>query len=357
MSVTDQMTVESPEVSAVPEYRSLSGGKSTLRFLTTNEFSTWDALVDASSQGSVFCRRWWLEATCGNPTVLGLFEKERLVAGMPLYFVRRFGLRFCTMPKLTQAWGVVMSPRSEGRCTTASREMDLLRPFADYVSRFPLFDQRFHHTVQNFLPFFWKGFVETSRLSQEIEDITQSDAVWAAMAGNVRQNVRKAEKNGLFVVEGSENDLWDIEAKTFGRQHKNVSYSKQYLTRLLGAAITHNQGCCLAVRDGAGRIHAAGFFVWDSRQAHYLVCGSDQQVRTNGASSLLLWHILQYLAGRTRSFNFGGSMLEGVERFNRNFGSHRVVYPWVMKFPLAIYVHFKHSWEVYTSGHSATASK
>src|SRR6202011_5104370 len=98
-----------------------------LRYLAAEEYPAWDALVEASPQGSVFCRSWWLQATSGDVRVLGYFPRNgNLAAGMPLYFERRFGLKVCAMPKLTQTWGVVMHRLSGTVEQIKCREMEIL---------------------------------------------------------------------------------------------------------------------------------------------------------------------------------------------------------------------------------------
>src|SRR5215468_294246 len=81
----------------------------TLRYLEPSEYPLWDALVDVSPQGSVFGRSWWL-STVGDVRVLACFSGGQVVAGIPLYFERHFGISVCTMPKLTHTWGIVMRP-------------------------------------------------------------------------------------------------------------------------------------------------------------------------------------------------------------------------------------------------------
>src|SRR5437868_15450209 len=92
----------------------------TLRYVEPSEYPLWDALVDVSPQGSVFCRSWWLRAV-GNVRVLACFSGKQIVAGIPLYFERHFGIPVCTMPKLTQTWGIIMRPL-EGKAVAAATQ-------------------------------------------------------------------------------------------------------------------------------------------------------------------------------------------------------------------------------------------
>ena len=110
--------------------------KNGLHYLTADEYPMWDELVESSLQGSLFCRSWWLKATGNDVRVLAQFDNGRLIAGIPLHFKKRLGLTICTMPKLTQTWGVVIKPFVGEGVKAASREMGILRIFADHLNGF-----------------------------------------------------------------------------------------------------------------------------------------------------------------------------------------------------------------------------
>ena len=46
-----------------------------LRYLSGNEYRQWDELVEASPQGSLFCRSWWLKVAAPDIRVLGYFDR------------------------------------------------------------------------------------------------------------------------------------------------------------------------------------------------------------------------------------------------------------------------------------------
>ena len=312
-----------------------------LRELTAEELPEWDALVDVSPQGSVFCRSWWLQATCKTPRVLGCFEHGQLVAGMPIYFETRFGFSLCGMPKLTQTWGVVMEPLCGGVTSVTSREMRILRTFADHLSKFSFFYQQFHPSLQNWLPFYWKGFAETSRVTYVLDDVNDQAQIWRGLAPRICRNIKKADRLGIKVAQCTIGELWGLVAKTFARQRESMGFTKGYLERVCGSARAENQGECFGAKDTNGRLHAAAFLVWDTKRAYYLVSGADPNLRTSGAGCLLAWHAIQFSAERTRVFDFEGSMMEGVERFYRGFGAKQVSYNLLMKFPLWAYVYLR----------------
>jgi CelD/BcsL family acetyltransferase involved in cellulose biosynthesis len=304
-----------------------------LRYLSPDEYPLWDSLLETSAQGSVFCRSWWLRAVGGEVRVLGYFEHGRLVAGIPLYFERRFGIRFCCTPKLTHTWGVVMQPPAGKRASAASREMEILRVFAERLAKERTFVQAFHPSVQNWLPFYWNHFRQTSGSSYVLDNLRDSEQIWNGMKGNIRREIRKAEKRGIRVSPCDASEALATIIKTFDRQRLKLPFGREYFRGLFQAAKQNEAGECFAAKDSQGRIHAAAFLVWDTKRAYYLAGGGDPNLRTSGATSLLMWHLIQFSAARSAVFDFEGSDLGSVERLFRSFGARQEPYNFIRRFP------------------------
>ncbi len=73
------------------------------------------------------------------------------------------------------------------------------------------------------------------------------------------------------------------------------------------------------------------YVVWDRHAAYYLLGGGDPELRTSGASSLLMWEAILRAREVTDVFDFEGSMLKPVERFFRAFGGHQTPYLYVSR--------------------------
>lgn len=303
-----------------------------LRYLSAEELAAWDALVDSSPQGSIFCRSWWLGAVGGDIRVLGHFESGRLVAGIPIAVEQRMGIRLCGMPKLTQTWGVLMENQLWKK-SSAARESQILEEFATRLARGPAFVQCFHPASTNWLPFFWNGFSQTTRYTCILEELDSPERLWQGLDENRRRSIRKAEKRGLTVRPCGPRTVYEASVKTFLRQSKRNPYHLDYLTRLYNAASENHAGACFAAEDRQGRVHAAAFFVWDSRRGYYLTGGADPALRESGAGSLLMWRMIEFAAERTSVFDFEGSMVKPIEEFFLSFGSKLQPYNQISRLP------------------------
>ncbi len=307
--------------------------RSGLSMLAAEDLAEWDALVDASAQRSLFLKSWWLQAACGQARVLGYFEAGRLIAGIPLHYERRLGLRLCCMPKLTQTLGVVIAPLPGKRVAVESRETEILDAFAARLAREPVFVQAFHPASRNWLPFYWRGFTQTTYYSYILDDLTSLNRLWDELAPVRRTNIRKARGLGLKVRECGPEEVYAASQQTFGRQGRGSPYRLEYLERLYRAARAHNGGVCLCVEDREGKVHAASFFVWDSTHGYYLTGGHDPALSSSGGGVLLMWSLIEFASAHTAVFDFEGSMHRPIEASFRSFGAARVGYHLIVKLP------------------------
>ncbi len=316
-----------------PEHSSPVAQGEELRYLSVDEYQHWDDLVEASPQGSLFCHSWWLKAVAPDARVLGYFDRGRLIAGIPLFFKKRLGVKYCTMPNLTHTWGVVIEPIEGKRVRQLTRQMEILTIFARHLAGQDVFLQRFHPEIVNFLPFHWLGFQQVSRVTYVIGHLCDLDRVWLEMRENQRREIRKAEKRAIVVEPCTPDLVAQNLAKTYTRQGLRTPVETQLLSRIHDVAHQNGAGQCFAARDIDGRVHAAAMLVWDRKRAYYLAGGADPTLRASGATSLLLWRMMQFSSGRSAVFDFEGSHIPAVERSFRAFGASQVWYHEISKMP------------------------
>src|SRR5690606_7169058 len=154
-----------------------------------------------------------------------------------------------------------------------------------------------------------------------LEDLTDLDGVWMSFRGNIRTEIRKAEKQLTVNTDGDLDRFLDVNDLTFQRQGKSPPYDRETVSRLDAECESRNARKIYFAEDPDGRVHAAVYIVWDERSAFYLMGGSDPELRSSGAMSLALWHAIKHAATVTERFDFEGSMREAIEYYVRGFGA------------------------------------
>lgn len=277
--------------------------------------------------GSIFAQPWWLDAVAPGFWNEAIIQRDgQCIARMPYVTQRRHGSLRITMPPLTQTLGPWLHYSSEKYASRLSEEKDLISQLISQLPRFAKFNQRFHHRITNWLPFYWHGFSQTTRYTYVIPTLENLDEIWNGMASNIRREIRKAEKSVGVRNDRGLGAFLNLNEMVFRRQKIEIPYSRAVAERIDAACGARTCREIFFAEDATGRLHAALYLVWDSEAAYYLMGGGDPDLRTSGATSLLFWRAINYAATVTRSFDFEGSMIEPIERFFRAFGARQVPY-------------------------------
>jgi hypothetical protein len=258
------------------------------------------------------------------PGAWGAVEVSRggtLVARLPYVTEKRLGLRGLTMPPLTQTLGPWLAPSSSDKqAGQLAWQKELMNKLIEGLPPHDYFYQRFHYSIGNWLPFYWHGFDQRTRYTYVIDSLEDLDRVWDEFQSNIRREIRKARKQVVVRTDQDIERFLDINTLTFQRQGLDLPYSRNLVRRLDASCAERRVRRMSFAEDARGRIHAALYIVWDENSAYYLMSGGDPDLRTSGATSLLVWEALQFAANVTTRFDFEGSIIEPVERFFRAFG-------------------------------------
>jgi len=285
-----------------------------------------------SAPGTIFAQPWWLDAVAPGAWDEVVVENAGVVlARLPYVARRRRGFNSLVMPPLTQHLGPWLHSAGGKNLNRLADEKRLMTALIDGLPTFDEFEQNFHHSVSNWLPFRWRGFEQTTRYTYVLEQLADLDAVWRGLRENIRREVRKATKTVVARDSSSVDAFLDLNEKTFIRQGLRLPYGRDLVSRLDQACA--EQGCrrILLAEDAQGQLHAGVYIIWDTQAAYYLMGGADPDLRGSGATSLLLWEAIQFAATVTQTFDFEGSMIEAVERFFRAFGASQRPYFQVSK--------------------------
>lgn len=276
---------------------------------------------------SIFDSVWWLDAVAlGEWDSVEVKRGAEVIARLPFVRRQRYGMTILTMPRLTQTLGPWLMPSKAKYANQLGQQKELMSELIDMLPPHDYFVQNFHHSVSNWLPFYWKGFEQTTAYTYILRDLTSMDAIWSGFRDNVKTDIKKAAKQLIVRTDLDVDRFLDVSELTFARQGKRLPYGRELVNRLDAACADRNARRMFFAEDAQGRIHAVAYIVWDERAAYYLMGGGDPELRNSGASSLLLWEAIKFSSTVAQAFDFEGSMIEPVERFFRAFGAVQVPY-------------------------------
>mgnify|MGYP001563138926 CR=1 FL=1 len=277
----------------------------------------------------IFSQAWWLDLVAGDDWGVCLVENgEEILASMPFVTKKYYGFTLFSHPPLTQNLGPWLKPSQAKYSKMLSQQKDWLQALIDQLPKYDYFNQNWHYTRTNWLPFYWRGFEQSTRYTYVIEDLSDIEGVWHALQENVRREIRKAENKAGITVRTDLliDDFIELNEMTFQRQGMQMPYSKDFVKTLAENAKQRNQCQWFIGQDKAGQNHAGVLIVWNEQSAYYLMGGGNPTLRNSGATSLCMWEAIKLASTVTKVFDFEGSMIEPIERFFRGFGAMQKPY-------------------------------
>lgn len=288
----------------------------------------------------LFSQAWWLDAVAGreNWNAVLVYRENEVVGALPYVIKRVLGNTLLAQPKLTQSLGPWVRPSQAKYAKALAWEKDILGALADGLPPFGRYRQSWDAVRANWLPFYWRGFEQTTRYSYVLNDISDLESLWQGFQKDIRGNIRKATSRfGVYVRTAEDiSELLPVLRKTFDRQGRRLPFSENFLYRLDRAVTEQGKRAILLGEDGKGQLHAGTYIAWEGNTAYQLLNGYDPVHGQSGAGSLCVWSAIKTASGHVERYDFEGSMLEPVERFFRAFGARQVPYFHVTKTPSRI---------------------
>jgi hypothetical protein len=278
----------------------------------------------------IFVTDWWLDQVCGenNWDVALVKKNDKIVASLPYYLRKNIlGQNSITMPSLTPFMGPLIAyPANQKYSTRLAFEKRTILDLIKMLPRFSSFYQKFHYSITNWTPFYWEGYQQTTYYTTVIEDLTDLDGLYSAFESERRANIRAAEEELKAETSDDLQEFYRINTLTFRRQGMLPPYSFDFIKRIDEACKKRNCREIFFARDGSGRIHGATYIIWDKMSSYALMAGQDPEFKKSNSIALLAWEGIKKSSKVTKKFDFEGSMMENVDRFNRGFGGKQMPY-------------------------------
>lgn len=285
----------------------------------------------------LFMRDWWLDATCGPDgwNAVTVEKGGAVQAALPFAVKRRGPFTILSQPALTPFLGPWIRNTGAKSANDLARQKDLMEALIDALPKHDHYQQNWSPSVTNWLPFYWRGFQQSTGYTYRLDDCSDPKLIWAGLAENIRTEIRKAENRaGLHVDPAASLDEFiALNAQTFARQSRAAGYSIDYVKSIDSACAQRSCRRIMIARDSNGTAHAGAFLVWSDDTIYYLMGGGDPALRTSGAGSFCLWNAINMAGEMGKSFDFEGSMIEPIERLFRAFGARQTPYMRVSRSP------------------------
>lgn len=293
-----------------------------------NETPGHDPQLEKFLKGApIFIQQWWLDAVApGQWSYATVRKGQEIVAAMPYILKTRFGFNKISLAPRTSYLGPWFKESTAKYAFQLKQQKDLMNALIDELPKHLVFQQNFHPSFTNWLPFCWRGFDQSTRYTYLADWRSDPEEAWKECTESVKTDVRKAEKQLSIEKSDDFETLLKLHELTCRRQGFEPPNSKEEMFRIHQACQARHCSCCLIARDAENRPHCAIYLIWDESKVYYYLAGADPELRNSGANAFLVWNAIKMAFEMNRSFDFVGSMVEPIERFFRAFGGRQVPY-------------------------------
>ncbi|HEX8514812.1 MAG TPA: GNAT family N-acetyltransferase [Bacteroidia bacterium] len=278
----------------------------------------WDDCVNGSPEASVFALSFYLDAVADNWSGLVLDDYE---AVFPIVSGSKYRIRYIYQPFFTRYFGV-FSKVKQGTFNTDT----FLNAIPD---KFRYMEFCLHEKSNITL----KELDVKERKYQLLGLNLSYEDLYKSYSENAKRSIKKAVKEGFVVKEGIDPKLVvDLFRNTKGQELEVFSpadYKK--LLKLMDAFAKDGNAVCPGVYSKEGELVAAGFFMRYGNRYVFLKSGVTDIGKAKGAMHLLFDNFIRNHSNASVLLDFGGSSVESVARFYKNFGAKDCVYLQVKK--------------------------
>lgn len=267
---------------------------------------------------------WWLDALVGRDhwEVALSFHEGEVIGAFPYFKKNKLGFSIITMPRFSTIMGIwIHYPPNQKYIDKLHYEQAISEELIRQLPAFDYFNQSFYHSYTNWLPFYWRGFDQTTRYTYVLENLDESELLFKEFAHSKRKNISRSSKILSLKEDLSAEEFYELHKTCLDKEGKIIDYSLDLLKRMVAAVDERNGGKLLAAVDEHNVIHAALFTVWNSLSSFNLINPIDPIHRNSGASSFLIKEMIKKVQGKTMRFDFEGSMDVKIAESFRRFGA------------------------------------
>ncbi len=295
------------------------------------------------SEVPLFQQYWWMETVCkGKQWDVALaYDGDQLLGAMPYLFGRKLGITYILQPQLTPFSGPFYCyPDGMPPAKKLEFEKTVARSLiAQIESLKPAFIlQRFSPVVTNWLPFYWAGYQQTTRYTYRIADITDPQRVFEGFISDKRQQkIRRYQQSTNVRFDMAPAEFAAFHNEYWNSRGKRDLLSVSLIADVCQTAIERGNGVIASLYDEERHLLSARFAVYDDRCAYSLMSAQNKSLHKTGHTEVLIWELIKYLSDKTVSYDFEGSMDEGIEYFYRSFGGEQTPFFQVVKYRNRLY--------------------
>lgn len=288
----------------------------------------WDYFIRCSPQAAIYAEYWYLSTVQKNWMAIVVQEdsgNSKWLAVMPISLSKKLNISYSLQPLFTQHLGVFFSPFDGNLHDELHVKKKIINLIIDQFPReLVAISYNFSPRFNYFLPFTWKGFHVTPRMSYHLSVSKSVEEIRKTFSTRITNDIRKSDKYH-FQLELSSDVLPLLDISSSNR----ILSKKQHalFSRVWVEAVKRKRGFCLYAKKER-EICCGSAVLIDGDQMIFILLATKNVYKRTGVTSLVASSTIEQAVQHqdVTNFNFEGSMIESVEQYFRGFNAVPVPY-------------------------------
>lgn len=279
----------------------------------------------------IYSKSWWMDAVCEPDNWdVWLYESGGSISAVMPYYMKTKGMyRYITKAPLTQNNGIIFKMdegiKLETKAKFQEHVIDAANDFIESLE-IDVYEQQFHYSFDNWLPFFWNRYTALTRYTYVIDETSDTDEIWKNISSSYRNLIRKGYKTARVCDGDDADEFWHLHKKIFEKQGFECPFSYDLWIRLYNSCIQHNCGRILYAKDRDKNILSILFLVWDEQSVYHLLGGSIPEYQYLQTYNMLTWEAIKIASQMGLKYDFEGSVIKRISKSMRQFGGKPMPY-------------------------------
>lgn len=287
----------------------------------------WNRFIAKSPQRIIYANSGYLDCVCPNWSAIICTQGEEWLGAMPLNICKKFSQEYSLKPPMVQYLGIFFNEISEKMHRLIHLKKIIIENIIKNIpSDVKLFNHNFSPTFDYFMPFYWNKFEIRPFHSYHLLLDNPLQTIYSNFSESVTKRIIRAGRLNLKCIEN--NSIVDLIKIMVSRKIIDKREGKMF-EELWKFINSEKKGFTIYITDPfTNEIYCGGAFLIDYNRVILLASALDYRFKKTGAHALLVWKGIQksHQISGIQLFDFEGSMIQGIENYNRAFGATPIVY-------------------------------
>lgn len=268
-----------------------------------------------------FYNPWWLDTVCGekNWDVILYKDNNEIKSFYTFSSKTKYIFRLSTIPSLTLLNGPVILDKN----TSLSKIHQINTFYIDILKQYAFVNINTCLELPSIMPYIWNGYNQSSRISYQIDLSQDHMTIFNNFSKNIKYDINKSKYkySNRVTYNIDTREFYSLLCLSYLDKGMNYPYSYELIYKIIESARSNKSIITVGIINSIGKLLCGNIIINSHDRSYYLLGATLPSKKNQGVSSHCIWESVIASKEVSPIFDFEGSMVHGIEKYFRSFGS------------------------------------